>query len=83
MLIMMFFLKKERKSKFLNKENLYMMKPILKIIDFGWSCQFSNKSELQYTTFWTPINMDPILLEKAKCGYKKLHIIYDIKADIW
>ena len=66
-----------------DKNNLNMMKAIVKIIDFGFACQIS-KSGLQYSTLGSPINMDPIILKKLNStGKKARQLGYDQKADIW
>ena len=64
-----------------DKENLDMMKAKIKIIDFGFSTLIT-KENLASTTVGSPINMDPIILEK----FNKLRdksVSYDTKADIW
>ena len=68
-----------------DKNNLNMMKAIIKIIDFGFATRMNN--ELCYTTLGSPINMDPNILKKM--NEKKMGINYgnpvgyDQKADIW
>ena len=65
----------------IDKKNLNMMKAKIKIIDFGFSIQLS-KQDLASTAVGSPINMDPIILEK----FNKLRdksVTYDNKADIW
>ena len=69
-----------------DKNNLNMMKAIIKIIDFGFSTHMGN-SNLCYSTVGSPINMDPNIL--MKMNEKKMGINtgeklgYDQKADIW
>jgi serine/threonine protein kinase len=46
-----------------DKENLDMMKAKIKIIDFGFSILIT-KENLASTAVGSPINMDPIILEK-------------------
>ena len=65
----------------IDKENLNMMKAKIKIIDFGFAAILTEQN-LAFSTVGSPINMDPIILEK----YNKLRdkdAAYDIKADIW
>ena len=67
----------------IDKNNLNMMKGRIKIIDFGFSIHLA-KSSLTFSALGTPINMDPIILEKyAKKGGNLNQMGYDIKADIW
>ena len=69
-----------------DKNNLNMMKAIIKIIDFGFATHMEN-SNLCYSTVGSPINMDPNIL--MKMNEKKMGINtgeklgYDQKADIW
>ena len=66
-----------------DKEDLNMMKAIVKIIDFGFACRI-DKSGLMYSTLGSPINMDPIILKKLNSQSKKTRQLgYDQKADIW
>ena len=68
------------------KDNLNMMKAIIKIIDFGFATHIK-KEDLCYSTLGSPINMDPAILKKLaeqRSGIddgKKVG--YDQKADIW
>ena len=65
----------------IDKQNLNMMKAKIKIIDFGFSILLT-KQNLASTMVGSPINMDPIILEK----YNKLRdksATYDNKVDIW
>ena len=64
-----------------DKENLNMMKAKIKIIDFGFSVLL-NEQNLASTTVGSPINMDPIILEKFN-KLRDKNITYDTKADIW
>ena len=64
-----------------DKENLNMMKAKIKIIDFGFSIVLS-KENLASTTVGSPINMDPIILEKFN-KLRDKNASYDTKADIW
>ena len=64
-----------------DKENLNMMNAKIKIIDFGFSILLT-KQDLASTTVGSPINMDPIILEK----FNKLRdksVTYSNKVDIW
>ena len=66
-----------------DKKNLNLMKAQVKIIDFGFSCKI-DKSGLQFTALGSPINMDPIILEKLNASSKKERQLgYNQKADIW
>ena len=64
-----------------DKENLNMMNAKIKIIDFGFSILL-NKENLASTTVGSPINMDPIILEKFN-KLRDKNASYDTKADIW
>jgi serine/threonine protein kinase len=64
-----------------DKENLDMMKARIKIIDFGFAIQLDKKN-LTYTAVGSPINMDPIILNKF-AKRKDVDLGYDTKADIW
>ena len=64
-----------------DKENLNMMKARVKIIDFGFAIKLtSEKKDLTYSAVGSPINMDPIILNKFS---KRKDLGYDEKADIW
>ena len=69
-----------------DKNNLNMLKGIIKIIDFGLSTHMGN-SNLCYSTVGSPINMDPNILIKMnenKMGINTEKMLgYDQKADIW
>ena len=69
-----------------DKNNLNMLKAIIKIIDFGLSTHMGN-SNLCYSTVGSPINMDPNILIKMnenKIGINTEKMLgYDQKADIW
>ena len=69
-----------------DKDNLNMLKGIIKIIDFGLSTHMGN-SNLCYSTVGSPINMDPNILIKMnenKMGINTEKMLgYDQKADIW
>ena len=66
-----------------DKENLNMMKARVKIIDFGFAIQLtSEKKDLTYSAVGSPINMDPIILNKFS-KRKDQNLGYDEKADIW
>ncbi len=60
------------------------MKAQIKIIDFGFACQVT-KNGLKYTVLGSPINMDPLILQKRfNQNNKKLRQLgYTQKADIW
>ena len=64
-----------------DKENLNMMKAQIKIIDFGFAILLS-KEDLASTAVGSPINMDPIILEKYN-QIRDKNSTYDNKADIW
>ena len=64
-----------------DKDNLNMMKAKIKIIDFGFSVLLTEQN-LAKTTVGSPINMDPIILEKFN-KLRDKNITYDTKADIW
>ena len=65
-----------------DKENLNMMKAVVKIIDFGFACKIE-KNALTYTTIGNPMNMDPLILKKLTSQGKVRELGYDQKADIW
>ena len=66
-----------------DKENLNMMRARVKIIDFGFAIQLtSEKKDLTYSAVGSPINMDPIILNKFS-KRKDPNLGYDEKADIW
>ena len=66
-----------------DKENFNLMKAQVKIIDFGFSCRI-NKSGLQYTVLGSPINMDPLILQKLNSSTNKTRQLgYNEMADIW
>ena len=66
-----------------DKENLNMMKARVKIIDFGFAIRLtSEKKDLTYSAVGSPINMDPIILNKFS-KRKDPNLGYDEKADIW
>ena len=66
-----------------DKEELNMMKAIVKIIDFGFSRPVK-KSDLLYSTLGSPLNMDPIILKKLTEPNNKVRQLgYDQKADVW
>ena len=69
-----------------DKENLNMMRAVVKIIDFGFATHIDT-SELCYTTLGSPINMDPNILKKMDDNKKGINygkmVGYDQKADIW
>ena len=66
-----------------DKNNLNMMRAIIKIIDFGISIQLT-QSNFAKSVLGSPINMDPVILkEMANRGKKIGNLGYDQKADIW
>ena len=66
-----------------DKENLNMMKAIVKIIDFGFACKIA-KNGLTTTTIGNPMNMDPLMIKKLTSTNGKIRQLgYDQKADIW
>ena len=65
-----------------DKENLNMMKAVVKIIDFGFACKIE-KNSLAYTTIGNPMNMSPLILKKLTSHGKIRQLGYDMKADIW
>ena len=70
----------------IDKNDLNMMKAIIKIIDFGFATHMG-KANLAYTALGSPINMDPKILKKMtdnKNGINTDKLVgYDQKADIW
>ena len=68
-----------------DKKDMNLMKAQVKIIDFGFAAKIDRTgSGLKYTTLGSPINMDPIILNKLKKrGRKTRKLGYDQKADIW
>ena len=69
-----------------DRQNLNMMKAIVKIIDFGFATHIGN-TNLVYSTLGSPINMDPHILKKMTEREKGIDngqvVGYDEKADIW
>jgi len=69
-----------------DKNNLNMMKAIVKIIDFGFATKIDT-AQLCYTALGSPINMDPHILKKMDDNKKGINygnmVGYDQKADIW
>ena len=69
-----------------DKNELNMMRAVIKIIDFGFATHIGN-SNLCYSTLGSPINMDPNILKKMtekKMGIDDGRLVgYDQKADIW
>ena len=68
-----------------DKNNLNMMKAVIKLIDFGFATHLK-KSELCYSALGSPINMDPTILKKyadQQMGIDDKNLGYDQKADIW
>ena len=61
-----------------DKNNLNMMKAIVKIIDFGFATKL--RKGLTYTVLGTPTNMDPQILQNMETRNQSG---YDEKADIW
>ena len=65
-----------------DKNCVNMMRARIKIIDFGFAIQ--TKNALAYTALGSPINMDPLILQKfSKKGGDINRLGYDSKADIW
>ena len=64
-----------------DKELLNMMKAKIKIIDFGFATHLEKKN-LTFSAVGSPINMDPIILNKFS-KRKGPNLGYDTKADIW
>jgi serine/threonine protein kinase len=64
-----------------DREILNMMKARIKIIDFGFAIQL-NKMDITFSAVGSPINMDPIILNKFS-KRKDINLGYDTKADIW
>ena len=66
-----------------DKNNLNMLASNVKIIDFGLATRLG-PTDLTFTALGSPINMDPIILQKYKKagGYEQLQG-YNEKADIW
>ena len=65
-----------------DKKNLNMMKSQVKIIDFGFSCKIT-KDNLRITAIGSPLNADPLILQKLTKGGKTKDIGYGKEADIW
>ncbi len=69
-----------------DRNDLNMMRAVIKIIDFGFATHIGN-SNLCYSTLGSPINMDPNILKKMtekKMGIDDGRLVgYDLKADIW
>ena len=65
-----------------DKNDLNMMKAVVKIIDFGFACKIE-KNSLTYTTIGNPMNMSPLILKKLTSHGKIRQLGYDMKADIW
>jgi serine/threonine protein kinase len=65
-----------------DKKNVNMLKAEVKLIDFGFST-FLDSCGLRYSILGSPINMDPILLNKLINQNISYLIGYDEKADIW
>ena len=66
-----------------DKNNLNMMKAIIKIIDFGISIQLT-QNNIATSILGSPKNMDPVILKEfANRGKKIGYLGYDQKADIW
>ena len=67
----------------IDKQNLNMMKAKIKIIDFGFAIKLSEeKNKLAFTAVGSPINMDPLILNKF-AKRKGIELGYDEKVDIW
>ena len=66
-----------------DKNRVNLLNAKIKLIDFGFATHLGSKN-LTYSTLGSPINMDPILLQKLanQSSYSNL-IGYDEKADIW
>ena len=66
-----------------DKNNLNLLKAEVKIIDFGFAA-YKDQSGLLKTAIGSPLNMDPLILEKFNSGGKiNKELGYDEKADIW
>ena len=67
-----------------DKASVNMLKAKIKVIDFGFATHLG-ASNLRYSTLGSPINMDPVLLNKlaSKNGGGSNLIGYNEKADIW
>ena len=67
----------------IDKQNLNVLSSKIKIIDFGLSTKL-DISNLAYTVLGSPINMDPLILQKFdKAGGYFVLQGYNEKADIW
>jgi serine/threonine protein kinase len=68
-----------------DKNNLNMMKAVIKIIDFGFATHMDYN--VCFSTLGSPINMDPNILKKLTDNKKGINtgqmVGYDQKADIW
>ena len=69
-----------------DRNNLNMMRSVIKIIDFGFATHLG-QLKVCYSTLGSPINMDPNILKKMtekKMGIDDGKLVgYDQKADIW
>ena len=66
-----------------DKNNLNLLKAEIKIIDFGFAA-YKDQSGLLKTAIGSPMNMDPLILQKFNSGGKlNKELGYDEKADIW
>ena len=66
-----------------DKNNLNLLKAEIKIIDFGFAA-YKEQSGLLKTAIGSPMNMDPLILQKFNSGGKlNKELGYDEKADIW
>ena len=66
-----------------DKNNLNLLKAEVKIIDFGFAA-YKDQSGLLKTAIGSPMNMDPLILQKFNSGGKlNKELGYDEKADIW
>ena len=67
----------------LDKNQLNLLKSEIKIIDFGFAA-YKDQSGLFNTAIGSPLNMDPLILQKFNSGGKEnKELGYDEKADIW
>jgi serine/threonine protein kinase len=65
-----------------DKKGLKLMNSEVKIIDFGFARYLQN-DDLAQSVLGSPINMDPMILQKLRKIDNKETFGYDIKADIW
>ena len=67
----------------IDKNQMNLLKAEVKIIDFGFAA-YKDQTGLLKTAIGSPLNMDPLILNKFNSGGKlNKELGYDEKADIW